>query len=104
MESELTARAPGSEIHVKRLAVDREQIERWSLPTRPTKSSDTRARKFRQLHGTESVELDAIPPDRLRALVREAIDAHMEPWRLEQFRMVEREERDKLRQMFGGAA
>jgi hypothetical protein len=104
VESELTARAPGSEIHVKRLAVDREQIERWSLPTRPTKSSDTRARKFRQLHGTESVELDAIPPDRLRALVREAIDAHMEPWRLEQFRMVEREERDKLRQMFGGAA
>lgn len=104
VESELQTRTPHSEIHVKRLAVDREQIVRWSLPTRPTKSSDTRARKFRQLHGTESVELDAIPPDRLRSLVREAIDAHMEPWRLEQFRMVEREERNTLRQMFGGAA
>ena len=104
VESELKTRAPYSEIHVKRLAVDREQIERWHLPTRPTKSSDTRARKFRQLHGTESVELDAIAPDRLRSLVREAIDAHMEPWQLQQFQMVEQEERQKLRQMFGGAA
>ncbi len=104
VESELQARAPGEEIHVRRLAVDRDQIDRWNLPTRPTKTSDTRARRFRQLHGTESVELDAIPPDTLRALVQEAIDAHMEPWRLEQFQMVEREERQTLRQMFGGAA
>jgi hypothetical protein len=104
VESELIARAPYSEIHVKRLAVAREQIEQWSLPTRPTKSSDARARKFQRIHGTESVELDAIPPNRLRSLVREAIDAHMEPWRLQQFQMVEQEERQTLRQMFGGAA
>ena len=104
VESELTARAPDSEIHVRRLAVNRDQIEAWNLPTRPTKTSDTRARKFHRMHGTESVELDAIPPDELRNLVRAAIDRHMEPWRLEQFRMVEREERDTLRSMFGGAA
>jgi hypothetical protein len=101
---ELTARAPYSEIIVERLAVDRAQIERWNLPTRPTKTSDTRAAKFRQVHGTDSVELDAIPPDELRNLVRNAIDSHMEPWRLSQFRMVEQEERETLRSMFGGAA
>jgi hypothetical protein len=56
------------------------------------------------VHGTDSVELDAIPPDELRNLVRNAIDSHMEPWRLNQFRMVEREERQTLRNMFGGAA
>ncbi len=104
VETELQARAPGSEIHVRRLAVDRDQIDAWNLPTRPTKVSDTRARKFRQIHGTESVELDAIPPDRLRSLVQEAIDQHMDPWRLQQFQIVEREERETLRQMFGGAA
>ena len=104
VETELQARAPGSEIHVRRLAVDRDQIDAWHLPTRPTKSSDTRARKFRQIHGTESVELDAIPPDVLRSLVQEAIDQHMDPWRLQQFQIVEREERETLRQMFGGAA
>jgi hypothetical protein len=104
VEEELTARAPYSDITVKRLAVDREQIERWNLPTRPTKATDTRASKFRRLHGTDSVELDAIPPDELRKLVKDAIDSHMEPWRLRQFRMVEQEERETLRSMFGGAA
>jgi hypothetical protein len=104
VEEELMARAFDSEIIVERLAVDREQIDRWNLPTRPTKASDTRAAKFRRLHGTDSVELDAVPPDELRKLVRDAIDSHMEPWRLRQFRMVEREERETLRDMFGGAA
>src|SRR5215212_11353405 len=104
VEEELTTRASFSDITVERLAVDREQIERWNLPTRPTKATDTRAAKFRRLHGTDSVELDAIPPDELRKLVREAIDGHMEPWRLRQVRMVEREERETLRSMFGGAA
>ncbi len=104
VEEELTERASFSDITVKRLAVNREQIERWDLPTRPTKSTDTRASKFRRFHGTDSVELDAIPPDQLRHLVRNAIDSHMEPWRLNQFQMVEREERETLRNMFGGAA
>jgi hypothetical protein len=104
VEEELTERAPFSDITVERLAVNREQIARWNLPARPTKTSDTRARRFRQIHGTDSVELDAIPPDELRRLVKDAIDSHMEPWRLQQFRMVEREERQTLRSMFGGAA
>jgi hypothetical protein len=104
VEEELMARAPESDITVERLAVDREQIGQWNLPTRPTKASDTRAARFRRVHGTDSVELDAIPPDELRNLVRNAIDSHMEPWRLRQFRMVELEERETLRNMFGGAA
>ena len=31
---------------LRRLAVTEEQIEEWSLPTRPTKRSDSRARSF----------------------------------------------------------
>jgi len=104
VEQELRERAFCSDITVKRLAVNREQIERWNLPTRPTKSTDTRASKFQRTHGTDSVELDAIPPDQLRELVKNAIDSHMEPWRLKQFQMVEQEEREMLRNMFGGAA
>jgi hypothetical protein len=103
VEEELIERAPLSDITVERLAVNREQIDRWSLPTRPTKTSDTRARRFRRIHGTDSVELDAIPPNELRQLVKNAIDSHMESWRLAQFRMVEQEERETLKNMFGGA-
>ena len=36
VEAELTERAPGADIAVERLAVNREQIDRWQLPTRPT--------------------------------------------------------------------
>jgi hypothetical protein len=100
VEEELVERAPLSEITVERLAVNREQIDRWNLPTRPTKSSDTRASRFRRIHGTDSVELDAIPPDELRHLVRNAIDSHMDPRLLKQFKMVESEERAALRTIF----
>jgi len=100
VDSELTGRAPLSEIAVERLAVNREQIERWDLPTRPTKSTDTRAGRFRRVHGTESVELDAIPPDALRRLVREALESHMDPWQLQQFKLAEKSERQMLKSMF----
>jgi len=60
-------------IHFKRLAVLPDQIVKWSLPTRPTKKSDTRAKGF----GDISVELDAIAPGTLRALVQDAIEKHL---------------------------
>ena len=104
VEEELRVRAPASEIIFERLAVDRKQSDRGDPPTRPTRGSDPRAARVRRVHGTDSVELDAIPPDELRKLVGDSIDGHMEPWRLGQFRMVEQEEREALRSMFGGAA
>ena len=57
IEAKLRRYAPGAEIHFECPAVTREQVEQWNLPTRPTKQTDTRAKKF---VGT-SVELDAIP-------------------------------------------
>jgi hypothetical protein len=103
VEEELVERAPLSDITVERLAVNREQIERWNLPTRPTKSTDTRAGRFRRVHGTSSVELDAIPPDELRTLVRGDIESHMDPWRLEQLRLAERSEREIISNMFNAS-
>jgi hypothetical protein len=100
VERELIRRAPDSEIHVERLAVNRGQIEMWNLPTRPTKKSDTRAATFRRQHGTDSVELDAIPPDELRQLVKDAIDSHMDPWALKVLKVAEEEERQTLQSIF----
>jgi AcrR family transcriptional regulator len=59
----------------ERVAVTLEQIHDWSLPTRPTKKSDTRAKGF----GEISVELDALEPQRLRNLVQEVIERHLNP-------------------------
>ena len=57
IEAKLRRYAPDAEIHFERPAVTRAQVEEWDLPSRPTKLTDTRAKKF---VGT-SVELDAIP-------------------------------------------
>lgn len=104
VERELCARAWSNPPIVERIAVNREQIDRWSLPERPTKATDTRARAFTREHGVGSVELDAIPPDELRSLVTDAIESHMDRRRLQTLKLAEREERDLLRNMFGGAA
>ncbi len=69
IEQRLREFAPDAEIHFERLAVTPAQIAEWDLPTRSTKKTDSRAKKF----GPVSVELDSIPPEMLRALVEEAI-------------------------------
>lgn len=50
------------------------QVPAWRLPTRPTKSSDSRSANF---ESSISVELDALPPAKLRELVTGAILAHL---------------------------
>jgi hypothetical protein len=46
IEETLNELAPDAEIFFERIAVTPEQIEHWDLPTRPTKTSDTRAKNF----------------------------------------------------------
>lgn len=76
---QLPQRARGVRVTVERLAVTPAQISQWNLPTRPTKQSDSRSKKFEEEFGEGSVELDAIPPDELRRLVSEAIAQHADP-------------------------
>lgn len=89
--------APSAELHFQRVAVTREQIDEWKLPTRPTKTSDSRSRQF----DGESVEVDAVPPATLRALVRGCIERHIDRWRLMQMRRVEAQERETLKRIAG---
>ena len=76
------------------LAVTDEQIVDWNLPTRPAKEKGE----------PDAVELDAIPPDKLKMLVEDAIVGHIDPdaWRREQ--QVEESERQILERMIGGAS
>jgi hypothetical protein len=81
--------APWAEIYFERVAVTREQVSLWTLPTRPTKKSDSRAKSFRG----NSVELDAVEPDELRSLAQDCITRHIKPDRWERMRIVEEAER-----------
>lgn len=57
-----------------RVAVNEWQIDAWGLPTRPTKCSDSRSKAF---GSAQSVEVDAIPPEQLRELVRSHLSRHI---------------------------
>jgi hypothetical protein len=83
---------PSINLVFERIAVTPEQIVEMSLPTRPTKQSDSRAAKF----AGESVEVDAIPSTTLRALVREAIEHWIDPEQLRIARAAEESERKAL--------
>jgi hypothetical protein len=93
IEAKLRRYAPGAEIHFERPAVTREQVARWSLPSRPTKTSDPRAKKF---GSATSVELDAIPARQLRELVRACIERHVDRQQLDLLRVAEKSERELL--------
>jgi hypothetical protein len=99
IERGLRRLAPTADIHFQRLAVTREQITNWQLPTRPTKRGLNRhARGF----SGRSVELDAIPAFRLRQLVRDAISLHIDGHALQVVQAAEASEMAVLRRMAHG--
>jgi hypothetical protein len=94
IEAKLRRYAPEAEIRFERVAVTPEQIQSWDLPTRPTKQTDTRAKKF---GSATSVELDAIPARQLRQLVRDRIERHIDQRQLDMLKAAEESERALLR-------
>jgi hypothetical protein len=97
IEETLRELAPDADIVFARIAVTPEQIHEWDLPTRPTKTSDTRAKNF----GDISVELDAIDPNQLRALVQEAIEMHLPADEFEVLKVAEQSEREIISRLVG---
>jgi hypothetical protein len=77
-----------------RVAVIEPQIRLWGLPTRPTKTGkhNTHAKGWEG----DSVELDAIPADRLKAMVEEYIISHVPQGHLEAIQQTEAAERETL--------
>ena len=95
VERRLRQYAPNVELHFERIAVGPVQIYNLNLPTRPTKKSDSRAKGFH----SESVEVDAIPPAILRALVSKVITRHVHRDSLEIVLAAEESERNILAKM-----
>ena len=92
-------REQGADFYFQQLAVNEYQIENMNLPTRPTKKSDSRSKNFSG--GNISVELDAIRPDVLKSIIRDAIEGHIDPVQLEWTKRMEEFERQTLVNTFG---
>jgi hypothetical protein len=94
IERRLRQLAPRAKIHFKRVAVTRQQIRQWDLPTRPTKTKGNP--HAADWEGGDSVEVDAIEPQRLRQLVRDCIERHVDMAAHERLLRVEAAERKSL--------
>jgi hypothetical protein len=79
---------------VERIALTPAQIRRYRLPTRPTKrAGNTHAKQFTG----DSTELDALPPNVLRRLVRNCIERHISSTQVEALRAAEESERSIIK-------
>jgi hypothetical protein len=92
IEQQLRHLSQDAPISFERMAVLPWQLGAWQLPTRPTKTSDTRSKAFTG----ESVEVDAIPPVRLRDLVANCISQHIDLHTLRITEAAEESERELL--------
>ncbi|MGV8119502.1 MAG: hypothetical protein AB2L14_07020 [Candidatus Xenobiia bacterium LiM19] len=63
-----------------RCALKLDQVNFYNLPKNPDalKPTDTRAKKYMKLFGDLAVELDALPPAELEALVKKAIEDNID--------------------------
>jgi hypothetical protein len=78
----------------ERVALTREQVERYDLPPQMGKAKDSRAADFIRRHGRLiQVELDALPLATMRALYQDAIDRYLDTAKFEA--VLPREEADR---------
>jgi hypothetical protein len=82
-----------ADVEVQKIALTIEQVREYDPPPNPTKVSDPRADKYIAEHGDESWEVDALPPNVLAQLVRDAFAEIVNTKLMDKIKR--REERDK---------
>jgi hypothetical protein len=88
-------------IEFREVAVTPEQIESWNLPSHPSKKTDPRYAKS----GIDyAVELEAIEPNRLRGLVGQCINRHIDSKTYFRMQGIEAAERETLLGIAAGIA
>lgn len=68
----------GKAVDVKRLSLNKSQVDEYRLAPNPAKMSDSRAAEYVKKYGQVSWELDALPPKILASLVSAAIQRRID--------------------------
>lgn len=78
----------GHDIDVRRIALNRDQIDAYGPPPNPAKMSDSRAEDYVREHGYTSWELDALEPSVIEGLIESELTSliDMDIWRETQAR------------------
>ncbi len=92
----------GTPILVQRLALNMDQIERYSPPPQFAKESDSRIDDYKATYGTDkSWELDALDPLVIQKLIEDAVLRVRDEKKFSEAIIVEEEERRYLREIAG---
>lgn len=82
-------------IALRRVALEREHVNRFGLTTYPPKSSDGRSRSWIE-EGLDTCQLEALPPDVLADVLADTIEQFLDPAILDEDRELEQSERRKI--------
>lgn len=85
----------GADVEVIKVALTMEQVRHYNPPPNPAKTSDSRFDKYAAQHGNESWEVDALPPDVLGAMIRDAMRGHVDERPMRE--VLKREKQDKVK-------
>jgi hypothetical protein len=91
----------GVNVTFEALGLSEAQVVAMNLPTRPAKRNTTADQRWPH---DFAAELDAIPPDTLRAMVKAAVERHLPAGELAYLKEVEAAERETLLHFIGGHA
>lgn len=79
-------------VEFERIALTREQVAGWDLPTAPAKASDSRSKNW----DGGTCQLEALPPDIIASILNGAIKRHIDADILEFDRKQEKHERTEI--------
>lgn len=84
-------------IMMKRLALNMSQIEQYTPPPNPAKTTDARFQKYMEEYGDESWELDALEPNVIVALIEDAVKEILDQKAWDAGEALEQEAKDDLK-------
>lgn len=82
---------------VIKLALTMDQVEFFKPPPNPAKTTDSRYETYAAKHGTESWEVDALPPKELQRIIQVALDEVVDVKKLSEVLELESKGREALR-------
>ena len=87
----------GVNVDVRKIALTMDQVQQYNPPPNPAKVTDPRAAAYIAIHGDESWEVDALPPNVLTQLINDAIEAEIDNDALQEILDKEESDREVLR-------
>lgn len=85
-------------IDVRKVALTMAQIKKHQPPPNPAKTTDSRFERYAAKHGDESWEVDALPPEVLSDLIRNAFSSLVDMKMMDEVKEREEDDKERLRE------